>query len=685
MHQLQEIAQRRHDAARLAGSAALAIFGQFTVDAPSGYFGPTDRVTPAGLVFLLAVVVLAAVGVALRLAGRRGYQVPAFVQLGLVLAAFIPPLASDPVIAGTEVIWHLLLFGQLAFRGTAGHDGAILPAKLDDGEARERRDGPAVRHLLCVSVAISVAALGFRLGDRVPAHLICLVMGAVGIGLAVPFMIQRLRTRSIGPLLVAGLLIAAAATLHRPEVALGLLAAAQAAALVLLWIRTHVFVDLLDTFYRRPAYLVMASFMVLIGLGSLFLSFPVASAGSAPVQPVDAIFTATSAACVTGLIVLDTPTAFSTFGQVVILLLIQVGGLNIMVLSAFAAVVLGRSLGLRGEGAMRDILDLQPARSVRRLVAFIGVGTLAAEALGAAGLAALYGRHGYGPASAIWHGIFHAVSAFCNAGFSLHSDSLIRFARDPAFLFLMATLITVGGLGFGVLNYGWIRLTGRRRGSHAVHARIVLAASVLLVIGGALVYGFSEWNNSLAGLPALDRVANSLFQSVTQRTAGFNSVATDNLNPATVLAMLVWMFIGASPGGTGGGIKTTTAVVLIGSVMAILGRRSQIVLFRRRMSLGTINRSTAIATVSFIVVTGGAFALLATQAQPFESLFFEAVSAFGTVGLSLGSTAELDGVGKVIIMVLMLAGRVGPLTLALLVGRVAASRVSHPDARIMVG
>jgi len=318
-------------------------------------------------------------------------------------------------------------------------------------------------------------------------------------------------------------------------------------------------------------------------------------------------------------------------------------------------------------------------------VLFVGFGTLVAESLGAATMSGLYLKHGVQPATAIWYGAFHAVSAFCNAGFSLHSDSLIGFARDPAMLLVMAALITAGGLGFGVLGYAWSRLTGRRRDADSVHARIVLAASLLLVVAGTVVYGVVEWNHTLAGLAPVDRAVNALFQSVTLRTAGFNSVSLEHVRPATSFMMVVWMIIGASPGGTGGGIKTTTAVVLIGSVLAVLARRERIVLLRRRMSLDTVFRSAAIATVAALAVAAGTFALLATQPQRFEVLLFEAASAFGTVGLSLGATPGLDAVGKVIVMLLMFAGRVGPLTLALLVGRATASHVHYPDSRIMVG
>lgn len=684
MIRTHDIAQRQLDAARLAGSAAIAIFAQFAVDTPSGYFGPADRVTDVGAGFVGLVAALAAVGASVQLAGRRGFRTAAAAQLVIVTAAFVPPLASDPVIAGAAIVWHLLLFGQL-FLGAPARRRLAARAWIDRGEPAEERSAAAVRHLLAVSVMISVAALGFRIGNRVPALVLCLLAGSAGFGLAAPYLVRRLRARSVGGWLVAALAVAAVATIRRPEIALSLFALAQACMLALLWMRTRFFDDLLDLFYRRPAHLVVASFLLLIAFGTLFLSFPVASSGSSAIHPVDAMFTATSAACVTGLTVLDTPTDFSSFGHAVILVLMQAGGLNIMVLSAFAAGLLGRSLGLRGEGAMRDMLDLQPGQSVRRIVLFVGLGTLVSESLGSVVMSGLYIRHGAQAGTAVWYGVFDAVSAFCNAGFSLHSDSMVRFARDPAVLLVMAALITAGGLGFGVLGYAWSRLTGRRRDADSVHARIVLAVSLLLVVAGAVIYGVVEWNHTLGGLAPGDRVVNALFQSVTLRTAGFNSVDFDLLRPATLFMMLIWMFVGASPGGTGGGIKTTTAAVLVGSVLAVLSRRERIVLLRRRMSLDTIFRSAAIATVAAVAVAAGVFALLVTQAQRFEVLLFEAMSAFGTVGLSLGATERLDVTGKVIVVLLMFAGRVGPLTLALAVGRAARSRVTYPDSRIMVG
>lgn len=684
------IERRRLDAARLAGSAALAVLGQFAVDAPTGYFGPADRVTRFGLAFLVLVLLLSAVGVALYLAGHRRARVPALCQLVVVLAAFVPPLASDPVIAGGEVLWHLLLFGRFVSEGWAiprRRSWWLAHGAREASERWLRWNGAAVVHLLLVSLVVSVAVLGYRIGDRVPAGLLCLVLGAVAVGLAAPYLWLRMRERALtGPGLALVLLVAALASAKRPDVALSLLAAGQAVILFELWAGTRVFGELIDTFYERPAHLVLVSFLLLIALGTLFLSFPAASAAPRAVAPLDALFTATSAACVTGLIVLDTPNDFSTFGLVVILCLIQLGGLNIMVLSAFAAILLGRGLGFRGEGALGELLDVHPGGSAQRLVLFIVAGTLSIESVGALLLWAGYTLQGHPAGEGLWFGVFHAVSAFCNAGFSLHADSLIGFAREPLMLLVVAVLITLGGLGFSVLASLVPRKARARKRSAVIQARLVLLASGLLVLGGTIVYAAVEWNHTLDGLGAFDRLTNAVFQSATLRTAGFNSVDFDGLRPETTLMMMGWMFIGASPGGTGGGIKTTTALVLLGSVLAILARRERVVLFRHRIPLDTVYRSAAIAVLASVIVFGGTFALLATQKEEsFELLLFECFSAFGTVGLSLGVTPRLDAVGKLIVALMMLVGRVGPLTLALLLGRRISTRVGYPEARVMVG
>ena len=336
-----------------------------------------------------------------------------------------------------------------------------------------------------------------------------------------------------------------------PRLALAFFAGYLASIWVLLAVRTRVVGELVRHFIDHPALLVAVTFIALIAFGTLFLSLPAASAGGSAVSPIDALFTATSATCVTGLIVRDTPIAFSFFGHLVILVLIQIGGLNIMVLSTFAALLLGRGLGLRGERALGAILDVQQGRSAYRLIIFIVLTTFLVEGVGAAGLTLAYRMHGFSLLDSAWKGVFHAVSAFCNAGFALQSDSLTMFQNDPLPLLLVAALITLGGLGFTFLAFAWSRLRRRAELGFSVQARLVLLASGVLVVGGTLFIAAAEWNRALAGLTPGTKLINALFQSVTLRTAGFNSVPLDSLRPVTVLVMMAFMFIGASPGGTG--------------------------------------------------------------------------------------------------------------------------------------
>jgi trk system potassium uptake protein TrkH len=262
---------------------------------------------------------------------------------------------------------------------------------------------------------------------------------------------------------------------------------------------------------------------------------------------------------------------------------------------------------------------------------------------------------------------------------------MVGFQERPLVLLVMAALITLGGLGFAVLAFAWLWF---RRSAHvglATQVRIVLLASAGLTVAGFTAVALTEWHRSLAGLGTADKLVNALFQSVTCRTAGFNSLALEGLHPLTWLLFMALMFIGASPGGTGGGIKTTTLVVLLSAIPAIASGRHKVVLLKRSISLDAVYRSTVIAVVAMLVILFGSAALLVLQDQPFASLVFETVSAFGTVGLSLGATSALESPGKLVVIVVMLIGRIGPLSLALLLGRNKQSTVGYPEARIMVG
>jgi len=689
LKELLSRSQRRLGAARLAGAAVSGLLGQLAVHMPGGYFGPADSTTIEGRWYAAAVVVLALTGVDAYLSRRRWLPLTAPLLYALNVGAFIAPLAADPVVAGLVVGWNLVQLGRVLFPRATAASVRIAASEIDAGDDLGRWqlvNLPAARHLAAVALVCTVAVVGFEISAIPAVELLTLGVGLAVVAILAPFLLRLTRRGERVPWLP--LLLAAAAVppaVARPALSLSLLAAALAVGLGLLISHTPLFRELLNHFFGRPALLVLASFAALIAVGTVLLSMPAASTSGHGIAPVDALFTATSATCVTGLVVLDTPNDLSLFGQLVVLALIQVGGLNIMVLSTFAAVMMGRGLGLRGERALGELLDVQETRSAYRLIVLIVVTTFAVEAGGALVLAAAFLRHDMGWIEALWKGAFHSISAFCNAGFALQSDSLIPFQRDPAVLLPIIVLITLGGLGFAVLAFAWLRVAGRRKIGLAAQVRVVLSASAALVAVGWLVFAALEWESSLAGLPVHDRVLNALFQSVTCRTAGFNSVAYDTLHPATALLMIFLMFVGASPGGTGGGIKTTTLVVLLSAVPSAARGRPDVVLFRRRIAPETVYRSAAIAVVSALVVGVGTMLLLASQRGGIESMLFEVVSAFGTVGLSLGATATLDAFGKVLVAAVMLAGRVGPLTLALLFGRSGEARVGYPEASLMVG
>jgi trk system potassium uptake protein TrkH len=651
---------------------------------PEGYFGAGLDVTLLGALFAAVVVVLALAVAALELSGQQARPLALF-TLVLIVGAFVWPMVADPLVSGTVIAWALYGFGCILFDAEPRFRIGAYVAAGDEIETWFGTHGPAVRHLLMVSLVASICAVGYGFERRVPAFVTCALFSVVAIGSAYRLLLPRLRERDLLAWAAVVLALAGVVALARPRLGLTILVFSQLALLALIARHAALTRDLREGLYERPAALVTSSFVALILVGTLLLSFPAASASGRSIGLIDALFTATSASCVTGLIVLDTGADFSTFGQAIILLLLQVGGLNIMVLSTFAALLLGRGLGLRGERALGDVLDIDTPGAAYRLIAFIVKVTLAVEAVGAVGMAAAYASEGYAAGLAVWNGVFYAVSAFCNAGFALHADSLVMFQRQPLPLLLMAALITLGGLGFAVMGFLWEGLRERRVRRLAVQSRIVLLASAVLVLVGIVGLLLGEWNASLGGLSVVDKLTNALFQSVTLRTAGFNSVSFENIRPVTVLWMMAFMFIGASPGGTGGGIKTTTAVVLFAAIPAFVRSRPSVVIQGRSISSRVVHQSASIAVASAIIVLSGALLLMTTQTMPFEELLFEAFSAFGTVGLSLGATARLDVFGKVVVILVMLVGRVGPLAITLLLARDYPSRVRYPEARLMVG
>lgn len=678
----------RHHLARVMGAVGLAVLAQDALNMPGSYLGPASSSTAFGWIFAISIAgLLALTGVGYE-RRHRWAGIVARGILGIIICVFAPAIPSDPLIAGGMVLWNLILLTQFIvfpLPPLGPVPGIGSPIASDWQSSWVASNGRALLHLTMVALLMTLLTIGYGIGHRVPTQLICGLFDVCVLAYSWRYLLAlaRKRQRRIYPALA--FLAASVVSLARPTLALALFAG----FLLILWIiltsMTQIAQEIAQHFIRHPAGLVVLSFAILIALGTIFLSVPIASSGPARIDPLDAMFTATSAACVTGLIVCDTPNDFTFVGQLIILFLIQVGGLSIMVLSMFAALVLGRDLGWRGERLLSELLDIKRIGDAARMAAFIVLATMLCETAGAAVLTHGYLRSGYAPLAAVWRGIFHAVSAFCNAGFALQSNSVVLFRDDPVVLLTLAILIVLGGLGFVVLAWLWSQL----RSGHGVHfslqGRIVLAMTGALLLTGTVLTAILDWNGTLADLPWGLRLVNAFFQSATLRTAGFNTMDLSLLHPALVLSMLVFMFIGASPGGTGGGIKTTTAAVLFGTIPALAHRKPEIVFNRRTIPYETIYRSAAIAVIGGGLVLIGSFLLLITQQQPASALVFEAFSAFGTVGLSLGATAQLNSIGKVIIIVMMFAGRVGPLTLAILLGRRREAGIGYPEARIMVG
>ena len=414
--------------------------------------------------------------------------------------------------------------------------------------------------------------------------------------------------------------------------------------------------------------LLVGSFAALIATGTLgFLVLPGLWIGERP-SVVDALFMATSAVCVTGLSVFDVSSRMTFLGQLWLLALIQLGGIGIVTLAALAAAALGRRTSLEVEEAAAGPTALMPEGGASALVRSVVRVTLSVEALGAL-LLWLNWRDSLGNAGALWPALFHAISAFCNAGFSTFRDGLATHAGDLPALAVIALLIIAGGLGFLVFEdlQAWLR--GRRR-RVTLHTRLVLIATAVLIAGATPLYLFFEWNHTLASHGFVARVANAAFMAVTPRTAGFNTIDyTQVTNPSLVLTLAL-MWIGGSPGSTAGGVKTTTAALLALLFFSRLRGRNDVSFANRSVPDATVQRAVGLAVGAILLLFAFVFMLLwvelprasaALDREHFIQLVFEAQSALGTVGLSMNKTGDLSPPGRVLIVLLMFLGRVGPL------------------------
>ena len=446
---------------------------------------------------------------------------------------------------------------------------------------------------------------------------------------------------------------------------------------------------------RSPARMSILGFGLLIGCGTLLLMLPPATTGD-PLGIVDALFMSTSASCVTGLAVADIGRQFTFFGQLVILVLIQVGGLGILTIGTLLLMMMKGRPTLSGQAIIKDTFTYgegkRTAASVLRAI------FLTALSIEAAGALCLYlktaPQTGWGMAA--YPAVFHAVSAFCNAGFALYPDSFVGYREDWIVNGVLSVLIIVGGIGFIVIadvKSCWLtsRATHRRL---SLHSQVALTASAVLIILGTVSIAAMEWNNTLSSLSTSGRILAALFQSISARTAGFNTLQIGTMANETLFFLCILMFIGACPGSCGGGVKTTTIAGLLvmgASQLRGIGRPR---IFRRTLTEASMSKAASVVIVSVAVIALavmiltiselGGLAHTETRGR-FLELFFEAISAFGTVGLSTGVTGTLSPMGRIVVVWLMFIGRLGPMVIALAVSRERISRVHYAEENIMIG
>jgi trk system potassium uptake protein len=446
----------------------------------------------------------------------------------------------------------------------------------------------------------------------------------------------------------------------------------------------------------HPATLVLASFLMAITVGMLLLKLSI-STRAGRIEWVDALFTATSAVCVTGLIVVDTGTYFTGFGQAVILLLIQVGGLGVMTFSVALFRLIGRNISFRQRLAMQDLFSHTPREDIFNLLRSTILFTLGAEIIGALLLYVHWSRE-LSFSAALYTSVFHSISAFCNAGFSLFSDSMMRYSDDLLLNVTMCALIVVGGIGFPVLYdlQSWLRTRRRQHARLSVQTKTVLLTTLFLIAGGALMFAFLEYDSMPRAVSFSHRVLVSMFQSITCRTAGFNTVDIPSLSEATLALMIFLMFFGASPGSCGGGVKTTTLALIAAFTASRIRRHLRVNMFKKSIPSEAVNRSISLLLVSIGVIGIVLFMLLvgepsgaskeASQGGSFLAYLFESVSAFGTVGLSMGVTSDLSVWSKSWIILMMIVGRVGVLTFSyIIVGAAVTNGLEYSEESIMIG
>ncbi len=434
-----------------------------------------------------------------------------------------------------------------------------------------------------------------------------------------------------------------------------------------------------------PYQILALGFAGFIMIGTLLLMMPVTSVNGQGLSFVDALFTATSAVCITGLVVVDTGSHFNVLGQTVIIFLIQIGGLGIMTMATLMALVIGRKIQLRERLVMQEALNHMTVAGVVRLTQYIIISTFIIEFIGGTILAIRwYPDLGL---TGIYFGYWHAVSSFCNAGFDLFGNfhSLTSYVDDTVINLTVTSLIILGGLGFTVIFDVW---NHRKWHKFSLHTKLVLFTTIILLALGTLVILLLEINNpaTLGALSWKGKIFASYFQSVTLRSAGYNTVNIINMQDATIFFMVILMFIGAAPTSTGGGIKITTMSILIAAAWALIRGKNDAEIFKRRIPQRLIYKAFTLVFLSTALVVFVTMIMSISQSASFLKILFEVVSAFATVGLSLGITSSLTVQGKIVMIITMFAGRVGLVTLALALAlRTKRAKVQYPEGKIIIG
>lgn len=439
---------------------------------------------------------------------------------------------------------------------------------------------------------------------------------------------------------------------------------------------------------KLTAFQILAlGFITLISVGGLLLSLPISSVDGEYTSLIDSLFTATSAVCVTGLITIDTGTHWNTFGQIIIITLIEIGGLGFMSFTTLIASFLGKRITLRDRLIMQEAMNTFSIQGMVKMVRYVMAFTFTIQGIGAV-LLSPYFISRYGVSKGIYYSVFHSISAFCNAGFDLigNFNSLTSFNESPIFLFIIAALLIGGGLGFAV----WLELYNRKvTRKISVHTKIVLSITSILLIGGTILIFLLEYNNSktIGNMGLINKISNSFFTSASPRTAGFNSISIGDMTDSSKFTTVILMFIGGSPGSTAGGLKTTTFGLILLSVISILKGREDTEAFGKRFSKELVYKAFTLLFIAITLVISVTMALSILEPdESFIDLLYESASAFGTAGLTTGVTQRIGSLSKIILMVTMYLGRVGPLTIVLaLMRKKKKSLYKYPEGKILIG